>query len=275
MVTRDGQNFPPVAGSKRLLAGERRIMILRLIRERGSVRVADLAASLDVSAMTIRRDIDTLHDQQQLQKVHGGATLVGYDLRTRSAEEPGFSAKSALQQEQKERIAAAAGSLIEPGSAIGITAGTTTYKMAAHLDRIADLTVVTNSMPLVLALSQGARPDLTVVICGGTPTPSAAIVGPLAEQALSALHLDQLFMGVHGIGSTGFTTPNLTEAMTNQAFIRAADQIIVMADATKWGTTGLSRIAPLDMADILITDDSLSPEAQAELSENISKVMLL
>jgi len=268
MVTRRGKDFLPAPESKRLLAGERRNIILRLIRERGSVRVADLAATLKVSAMTIRRDIDALDEQDQLQKVHGGATLLGYDLRSRSAEEPGFSAKSALQQKQKERIAAAATELIAPGSAIGVTAGTTTYKMAPHLDTIADLTVVTNSMPLVLALSQGARPDLTVVICGGTPTPSAAIVGPLAEQALGALHLDQLFMGIHGMGSAGFTTPNLTEAMTNQAFIRAADHIVVMADATKWGTTGLSRIAPLAMADTLITDASLSAEARSELEEN-------
>lgn len=181
--------------------------------------------------------------------------------------------KLRLQQREKSNIAAAAVRRISPGSAIGITAGTTTFQLVEHLGSIADLTVVTNSIPIASSLTSTGPNPTRVVITGGSPTPSNAIVGPIADRALDGLHLDLVFMGVHGMGeATGFTTPNLAEAQTNQAFIQSARQTIVLADSSKWGITGLGTIARLAEADVLITDDHLDPEAVSVLSREIAEV---
>ena len=127
--------------------------------------------------------------------MHGGATLRG----GLSAEEPGFEAKSHRQLKEKEAIARAASRLVEPGQAIGLTAGTTTWRLAHHLTDVPDLTVVTNSIQVADVLHRAPRPDLTVVLTGGVRTPSDALVGPIAVNAIRSLHLDVLFLGVHGI----------------------------------------------------------------------------
>ena len=253
---------------EKFLSHERRELIAAAVEERGAVRVRELTAEFGVSEMTIRRDIEALTASNRLVRVHGGATRL--DRAPRSVDEPGFRAKSTRQRDEKAAIAASAATRIAPGSAIGVTAGTTTFQLAQHLTGIANLTVVTNSIPFASTLSAAGSHDLQVVITGGTPTPSNAIVGPLADRTLSGLHLDQLFMGVHGMAEdSGFTTPNLAEAQTNQAFIRSAREIIVIVDSTKWGLTGLGTIAPLAAADVLITDDGIAANAQRVLDREI------
>ena len=115
-----------------------------------------------------------------------------------------------------------------------------------------------------------------VVITGGSPTPSNAVVGPLADRSLAGLHLDQLFMGVHGMAEeSGFTTPNLAEAQTNQAFIRSARDVVVMADSTKWGLTGLGTIAELAEVDAVVTDVGLDAAARRVLEREVGEVELV
>ncbi len=146
---------------------------------------------------------------------------------------------------------------MRPGSAIGLSAGTTTHLFAGLIatSDIRPLTVVTNSLPAAETLHATADPALTVVLTGGTPTPSDALVGPLATQALRGLRLDVVFLGVHGMDPDGgLTTPNLLEAETDRAMVAAAGQLVVLADHTKWGETGLSRIADLADVDLLVTD---------------------
>jgi DeoR/GlpR family transcriptional regulator of sugar metabolism len=242
-----------------LLRRQRRDAILSLIDTHGAVRVRELTDRFGVSEMTIRRDIDSLASVNLLVRVHGGATRM--EQAALSVDEPGFAVKSKRSLPEKRAIAARAASRIRPGSAIGITAGTTTYHMLARLADIAELTVVTNSLAIAGALSTSTPTDRQVVLTGGSPTPSNAIVGPIAERCLAGLHLDQLFMGVHGFDATGFTTPNLAEAQTNLAFITAAREVCVLADASKWGLVGLGTIAPLGAADIVISDEGLAPEA--------------
>ena len=185
----------------------------------------------------------------------------------------GFEAKSGRERAEKQAIALQAASYIAPGSAIGITAGTTTYQLVPHICSLANLTVVTNSLPIAAALNSVMSPDLQIVITGGSPTRSNAIVGPLAERSLAGLHLDQVFMGVHGMGETsGYTTPNLAEAQTNQAFIRSGRRVVALADATKWGVTGLGTIAMLSDADAIISDTNLPVEARGILQREVGRV---
>ena len=101
-----------------------------------------------------------------------------------------------------------------------------------------------------------------VILSGGIRTPSEALVGPVAIENIRSLHLDFLFMGVHGMSlQAGFTSPNLMEAETNRTFMESAGEIIVLADSTKWGVKGLASIAPLNEANKIITDANISHDA--------------
>jgi len=254
-----------------MLAQQRQAVILEQVRLTGGVRVSELTDLLGVSDMTVRRDLETLAARGALEKVHGGATAIA----RHSTDEPGFEAKSSLAQHEKEAIAARAAAMVQPGTAIAISAGTTTWTLARRLGDVPQLTVVTNSIPVAEILYRIGRPDQTVVLTGGIRTPSNALVGPVAVNALRHLHVDLLFMGVHGMDERrGYTTPNLMEADTNRALMEAARRVVVVADHTKWGVVGLSSIAALDEADVLITDDGLAPEVLDTLSGHVAELVV-
>ena len=248
--------------ASRALAAQRHEIITAQLRLHGAVRVGDLATLLDVSEMTIRRDLDVLSELGVLDKVHGGATV----RDDRSAFEPGFDAKSRRNLEEKLAIGREAATIVRPGTSIGLTAGTTTFHMAMSLLDISDLTVVTNCIHVAEYLHQFPRSDRTVLLVGGTRTPSDALVGPTAVQTLSQLQLDVVFMGVHGMSAKGFTTPNLAEAETNRAFVNTTNDVVILADHAKWNLNGLCTIMPLSGAAMLITDSGLRPDAQAVLA---------
>ena len=235
------------------------------------MRVSDLTRELDVSDMTVRRDLEALEAQGHLVKVHGGATL----LRESAVHEPGFDTKRTLERDNKLAIARAAAAMVEPGMAVAVSAGSTTYEVSRRLAETPRLTVVTNSVPAAEVLYHGGRSDQTIILSGGVRTPSDALVGPFAVSALRAVNVDLVFLGVHGMHErAGFTTPNMLEAETNQALIETGGRLVVTADHTKWGITGVSTIARLDRADIVITDHGLSQEARAILAEQAGQLLL-
>jgi DeoR/GlpR family transcriptional regulator of sugar metabolism len=253
------------------LAQRRHELIISRIRRSGSVRVADLADQLGVSEMTVRRDLDALDEAGLIVKVHGGATM----RYQHSSDEPGFEAKSVRNTAEKRAIASSAAVLVGAGAAIGITAGTTTAQLAAELVTLPELTVVTNSIRVADVLHAAARPDHTVILIGGQRTPSDALVGPVAVQALDRFHLDTVFMGVHGIHPrAGYSTPNLLEAETNAAFVDAAEQLVVLADHTKWDVAGLCTIAALEVASVVISDDGLPADARSILADRVGRLTI-
>ena len=255
-----------------MLARQRQAFILDRVREDGAVRVADLVRSLGVSDMTVRRDLEVLHDRGLLEKVHGGAT----SLPGTALFEPGFAAKSALQQREKDAIADAAVALVEPGMAIAVSAGTTTYALAQRLAYVPGLTVVTNSVPVADVLHQVGQTDQTIILTGGVRTPSDALAGPFAVAALRTVHVDLVFMGVHGMDPrSGFTCPNLLEADTDRALIEAGRRLVVVADHSKWGVIGISSIARLDQADTLITDSGLEDDARTTLAAAVRDLVVV
>lgn len=255
-----------------MLAVQRRAAILSELERKGIVRVSELVVMFGVSDMTIRRDLTALERQGMLHKVHGGAVLYAEP----STSEPGFEAKSARRLAEKEAIAARAATLVAPGSAIAVSAGTTTHLFARHLVDIPDLTVVTNSVWVADVLYRSASESVTVLLTGGLRTPSDALVGPIAISALRSLHLDTVFMGVHGMDLySGFSTPNLLESETNRAMIRSARRLIVLADSTKWGVVGLSSMAELSEASMIITDTGLPRAALSALDEYADEVVLV
>jgi DeoR/GlpR family transcriptional regulator of sugar metabolism len=254
-----------------MLASMRQERIRQLVEERGGVRVADVAVELGVSDMTVRRDIAALARRGLVARVHGGATATD----GRSAEEPGFAVKSTLQLPEKAAIAAAAIALISPGDSVAISAGTTTHAVARCLRDHADLTVVTNSLPVAQELHDGSRVDRTVLLTGGVRTPSDALVGPVAVAALHRLHVDWLFLGVHGIDERcGLTTPNLVEADTDRALVAAARRVVVVADSSKWGVVGLATIVDLEEVDVLVTDDGLPEDARKVVQDRMGRLVI-
>ena len=250
-----------------MLAAQRRQRILDEVRRVGGVRVSDLTALLGVSDMTVRRDLERLGREGLLEKVHGGATA----LTPRSSDEPGFEVKSLRELTEKHAIAVAAARLVQPGQAVGLGAGTTTWVLARHLLAIDGLTVVTNSIKIADVLRE--RHD--VVLVGGVRTPSDALVGPVADLVLRNLHFDIAFLGCHGLAEIGLTTPNLPEAETNRAFVQAARRLVVTADSTKWGITGLMTFAALSDIDVLITDDGLPVEARELLEPQVGRLEIV
>jgi DeoR/GlpR family transcriptional regulator of sugar metabolism len=228
-----------------MLARQRQERIFEEVKLAGGARVSDLVDLLGVSDMTIRRDIAALARKGLVARVHGGATAVS----GRSADEPGFAVKSALQTLEKAAIASSAATLVQPGDSVAISAGTTTHA--------------------------SGREDLLVILTGGVRTPSDALVGPVAVAALRSLHVDWLFLGVHGVDErAGFTTPNLVEAETDRALIASARQVIVTADSSKWGVVGLSSIARLEEVDVLVTDDGLDPDTQRVVASRVGRLVI-
>ena len=197
--------------------------------------------------------------------------------RGRALFEPGFPAKSELQQDEKEAIAEAAAALVDPGTAIGISAGTTTYAIAraargrARPDGRHQLGRASRT-----SSTTAAGADQTIILTGGVRTPSDALVGPFAVAALRTVNVDLVFMGVHGMDAQpGFTTPNMLEAETDRALVDAGRRLIVVADHTKWGVIGISSIARLDQADMLITDAAIDPEAARRCGRGCGELVVV
>jgi DeoR family transcriptional regulator of aga operon len=214
----------------------------------GSVGVGDLAASLGVSAATVRRDLALLEEQRLLARTHGGAVANGvlFELPLRY--------RSARNQDEKARIARAAAERVPEGAAVGMTGGTTTTEAARALSDRRGLTVVTNSLSIASELA--VRPNLKLVVTGGVARPeSYELVGPLAEASLAALNLDVVLIGVDGItAAAGLTTHHEVEAHTNRALMSRARRVIVVADSSKVGQVAFARICDLSTVHELITD---------------------
>jgi DeoR/GlpR family transcriptional regulator of sugar metabolism len=226
------------------------------LEKSNSVSVAQLAERFGVSDMTIRRDLDSLSSRNLLRKVHGGAVTI-----SKAASEPHFVQKRLLNEAEKEAIAREALGLIEDGDTVALSAGTTTWHVAAALKNGAkELTFVTNSTNVALALQENGWGQ--IVLSGGIfRTPSDALVGPYADRTIKTLNADVLFLGVHGIHpDAGLTTPNIAEAETNRCLIEAARRVVVLADHSKLGVIALANMAPLAGVDVLITDDKAPGE---------------
>src|SRR5260370_11398233 len=271
---------PPVPGAIRgqggeaaMLARHRQSLILQAVRSDGSARVSDLTQRLGVSDMTIRRDLEVLARDGLVEKVHGGAVLPGAP----TGHEPGFEAKLVLERPEKTAIARTAASLVTPGTAIAVAAGTTTFALAQCLLDVPGLTIVTNSLR-VTNLYSGIRgldgSADSVILTGGVRTPSDALVGPVADLTIRSLHFDLLFLGCYGFDpDAGLTTPNLAEAETNRTLMPVARRGVVLAHHPTWGLVSLSSFARLSDVDVLITDDMLPADARAQVADQVGELI--
>lgn len=247
---------------------ERLSALLDLLSNRGKVDVDALAADLEVSAATIRRDLDHLAEQQLLTRTRGGAVAnnVAYDLPLRY--------KTARNTSRKERIGRAAAALVERGMVVGLNGGTTTTEIARALAIRPEacppgepaFTVVTNALNIANELA--VRPHVKIVVTGGVARPqSFELTGPLATRIIDELTLDIVFLGVDAIDPVhGAYAHHEGEANVNRLMATRARRVVVIADSTKLTAHAFARICPTTTLDLLITDTDADPATLAEFA---------
>jgi DeoR family transcriptional regulator of aga operon len=250
--------------------GQRWGDLLELLADRRRLSVAETAVELGVSEATIRRDFAALAQAQLATRTHGGVVATGaaYEL-------PARYRSGGVEPERKERIAAAAAALCEPGSVVGFNGGTTTTAVARRLAVRPDLarggpepsiTVVTNA--LNIATEMVLRPHVRTVILGGIARPrSYELVGPLAALVLDELWLDTLVLGVDGFDAVGGATCHHEgEAGVDAHMVRRARRVLVVTTSDKLGRRTFARICPAASVHTVITDSAAAPAAVDELT---------
>lgn len=212
--------------------------------------------------MTIRKDLKALEDMNLLFRTRGGASLVNPYTMERSIHE-----KALIHAEQKQQIARAALSLLAGHESVVIGSGTTVFEVARQLYPSRPLTVVTPAAKVTLELSN--RSNIELIQLGGAVRPkSAAVVGPVAEMALQMMSCNLLFMGVDGIDlEFGLSTTNFNEASLSAKMVEAAEQVIVLADSSKFNRRGLAKICNLDQIDCIVTDAGVPDKILKKLQE--------
>lgn len=263
-----------------MLARQRQEYILELLDRQGGIRVAEVVEALEVSEMTVRRDITELVNQGLAQRVHGGAVPA-----LTPSHEPNFDTKSTQHQDAKARIGQAAAELIRPHDSLALSAGTTTLAIAQalpQLEHFATLTIVTNSLPAAQSLFDAAdearakgHPAPTVLLTGGERTPSNALVGPSAVDTLESLQVKWVFLGAHGFSpEIGLMTPNLNESAVNHALIKSARTIVAAVDSSKWNVMGIRTFCPTSELSMLVTDAPPAPEISKVLKHHDISVIV-
>jgi len=246
-----------------VLGEERRQYILNLINKTGSIKAIDIAKMLEVSELTIRRDLDKLAKNELLKRTHGGAInilSVGHEMK--------FDVQKEKYIDEKKRIALAASSLIEEGDVILIEAGTTGYQTALNMTNRVKLTIITNSCDIAVLLGK-TNPDYKIVSSGGIlNTDTRALVGPIADFAFKTTFVDKAFIGISGIDlEKGITAADPIEAQTKKNIIACAKQVIALADHSKIGHIAMNYVAPVHMINTFITDSEADEEFIEKLKE--------
>lgn len=237
-----------------MFSEERKVQIVSLLKEKGNIKVADLAKIYDVSEVTIRKDLQELEEDGLLKRVHGGAVL-----NDSIKFEPTFSEKSDKYIIEKESIGKASAKLIKDGDIIALDSGTTTLQIAKNITA-KNLTVVTNSLDIAYELSN--KKDIDVIVTGGNLRwETRAFVGPLTDMALKNIRVDKAFIGANGISlKLGITTPNIIEANTKKTIISVSQEVIVVCDHSKFNSVFFAKIADINDVDIIVTDNGIDKE---------------
>lgn len=257
--------------------------LMELLAEQGRVEVEEASAELNVSAATIRRDLDELAQQQMLVRTRGGAVAhgVSYELPLRY--------KTARNAPEKQRIAQAVAELVGQGDVVGLNGGTTVTEVARALalrhtewntaasppppGTAPVLTVVTNAVNIAGELA--VRPHIKTVVTGGVARAQTfELVGPLTTGVLDEVVLDITVLGIDGIDpDRGLMAHHEDEAAVNRRLAERAHRVVVAADATKIGRRAFAHICRLDQVHCLVTDASVTAEQRSRLTDEGVKVI--
>jgi DeoR/GlpR family transcriptional regulator of sugar metabolism len=228
---------------------ERQKQILSLLSQQGRLSVAEIVTQFSISEATARRDLETLASQGKAQRVHGGVIAV-----EQAPPELPILERENEQADEKARIGRAAASLVGRHETVFLGSGTTVLEIARNLRDHRDLTVITNSLPVLNMLA--GRKEITVVSLGGMLRESElSFIGHITEQALVEVRADKVFMGTRGVSlEHGLTNDYLQETLTDRAILKSGREVIMVADHTKVNRVATVLLAPLTSVHILVTD---------------------
>ena len=231
-----------------MLPAERKRRIVELVTERDGCSVADLAADLDFSKATIRRDLQELEDSGRIERSHGGAVPASSVGQERS-----YGQREVDRLAAKQAIGARAADLIQDAGVVSFDAGTTTMAVARTVPGERSFEAVTNMPDLATTLLEKG---FEVTVTGGTLRPrTRALVGPTAESFLDSHHVDLLYIGTNALDpETGLTTPNEAEAAVKSRLVEHATRVVLVADSSKFGEQSFVTFADLGDIDTLVTD---------------------
>ena len=248
---------------------DRHQFILQKLHENGRVDIQELSDSIQVSGVTIRKDLKILEERNLLFRTRGGGSMIN----PYATEKP-INEKEFIKVEEKKKIAKAALPFIMETDSVIIGSGTTVFELSRSLHPSKRLTVITPALKVALELYN--RPNIEVLILGGmVHESSAAAAGTFAERILDELSCDILFLGVDGIDlEFGLSIANIAEASLNQKMIQMAQKVIIMADSTKFGRRGLGKIGSLDEVDYIITDSNVPSGTIRQLEETGIKLII-
>lgn len=248
---------------------DRHELILQKLQQDGRVSIIDLSDQMQVSGVTIRKDLKLLEDKNLLFRTRGGGSISNpYKI------EKHINEKELINVKEKQQIAKAASSLIGENDSIIIGSGTTVFELARCLHPPKRLTVITPALKVALELSN--RPNVEVLQLGGMIRPnSSSVAGFFAEQILEDISCGILFLGVDGIDvDFGLSITNLAETSLDQKMINAAQVVVIMADSSKFGQRGLGRICSIDQVQYIITDNGVSSAILKKLEDRGVKVII-
>ena len=234
---------------------ERQAQILNLLARQSSLRVAEIVRQFSISEATARRDLEVLADQGKLIRVRGGALLL-----RQAPPEPPILQREEWQSDEKQRIGKAAAQLIQDGETVFLGSGTTVLEVARNLTTHKNLTVITNSLP-VMNMFSGLH-GITVISLGGILRKSElSFIGHITEQSIRDLRTDKVVIGIHAINMEhGLTNDYLAETMTDRAILQMGQKVLLVADHTKFGLVSMSFVAPLEKVNTIITDTQVPTE---------------
>jgi len=264
-----------IAHFKQMHAHEREDLILSLIEASGFISFRELEQRLSGSPATIRRDLERLASQGKLTRVRGGATTIASGDRLTNLHLAGapFHENVALHRTEKELIGQAAAKFCLPGEGIMIDGGSTTLQMCPHLAGL-NLQVLTNSLHIVSALinQSGTR----VLVPSGAVFPEQSIIlSVFGEDGMPKFHAPKLFMGAASIGPQGLMQADVVLVAAERRLIDRAEEIIVLADASKFESPSGNVVCELGEIDVIITDSRISVEARKLLKESGVKLIIV
>ena len=240
--------------NKRLsvLNEERRRDIVDFVNQNGRALVRELAKRFGTAEITIRRDLEMLHDRGLIYRTHGGAL----PIRAGSESDRDLTERELQHPREKQKIAAAAARMVKEGQSIILDSGSTTTAIARSLRDFKNLTVITNAINIA---GEMAGSSVEVILTGGMLRKNSfSLVGPIAEETLRHLKADMLFLGVDGFDTkSGLSTPNLLEAQLNRLMVSTAARVIAVCDSSKFGRSSLSSIVPITSIHGVITDKQI------------------
>lgn len=256
-----------------MVVNGRQQQILDILAEQQSVSVTELVALLNVSAVTIRTDLNQLADQGRLVRTHGGAMLVGEKTR----QELTFATRQQLHAVQKERIGELAAGLVQPLDSILLDASTTALavgQVLKHRQDLAEVTIITTGVWTALELL--GMPHLNIILAGGTlRNTTGSITGSIARDVLSKINIHKAFLGAWGLSIThGLTDVSLQEVELKEFIIERSQEVIAVVDGSKFGQVALSTFAPVEKISRIVTDEGASADAIAEFRQRGIEVLV-